>query len=80
MQPSIPQDIAVGLPFVAAWLAHWLMADRLAAWKNAAISAAYKLIASQQAQIAQLQAQASAQNSASLQAIQQIIPIVKPFE
>lgn len=39
MQPTIPQDIAVGLPFVAALFTHYLMADRLAAWKNAGIAA-----------------------------------------
>lgn len=39
MTPTVPQDIAAGLPFIAALLAHWLMADRLAAWKNAGIAA-----------------------------------------
>lgn len=41
MQPSIPQDIAIALPFLAALISHWLMADRLEAWKNAAIAAIF---------------------------------------
>lgn len=41
MQPSIPQDIAIGLPFVAALVAHYLMADGLAAWKNALIAGVF---------------------------------------
>ena len=41
MQPSLPQDIAIALPFLAALVTHWLMADRLAAWKNALIAAVF---------------------------------------
>lgn len=39
MTPTLPQDIAAGLPFAAALIAHWLMSDGLAPWKNAIIAA-----------------------------------------
>jgi hypothetical protein len=41
MEPTIPQDIAVGLPFVAAMIAHYLTSDNLAPWKNALIAALF---------------------------------------
>lgn len=39
MQPTIPQDVAIGLPFIATWGAHLLMSDNLAPYKNALIAA-----------------------------------------
>lgn len=41
MQPTLPQDIAIGLPFVASLFTHYLMADRLRAWQNALIAAVF---------------------------------------
>jgi len=41
MQPTLPQDIALVLPIIAAAIAHYLMADRLAAWQNALIAALF---------------------------------------
>lgn len=41
MQPTIPQDAAFVLPFIAAGLTHYLASDRLAQWINALIAALF---------------------------------------
>src|SRR5262245_10736277 len=44
MQPTISQDLVMLLPLISAIIVHGLKSDRLPAWKNAVIAAAFLIV------------------------------------